>query len=301
MQWKRLYPILQHVLPSETEYLCFHPPLDVRSVLRSRLGSSGRNCIISAGGDGSLNYVLNALMTLSGLVLENIYLGGIGLGSSNDFLKPVTSVLESIPVRISFANSTTTDVGKVAYKGIDGMDVVRYFIVNASVGATAEANLLFNCANGLIGSLKKWSTNLAILYAALKTIVTYSNISVTLATSQDFPAARDSVRIQLSNLAVLKNPNVSGNLSYDQDIAPDDGLLGLNYCVNMNRFELMRVLRDLSGGTFSGKSKRHSSKVISVDVCPEHPVALEMDGEVVQAENIRFSLSSRKIKLLGCN
>lgn len=298
-RWEKIAPRLRAMLPKETKYILYEPPFPLEDTLNEYVVKNNFNGVISAGGDGTVNLVLNTLMTLHGVKTEGVYLGGIGLGSSNDFVKPLEAAIDATPVRIRPENSLLADIGKVRFIGADGEKKTRYFIVNASVGITAEANANFNRGNQPVRFLKPRMLNLAILYTAVRTILTFKNFPVTLKIKPVEQGTLQEVKISLSNLSVLKNPHVSGSYTYDQDVKVDDGLLGVNYCGDMSKWQLLDVLWDLRRGRFSGKPKRFSLKASGLAVLPEKFVALEMDGEVVDATEAYFSLSRRKINLLG--
>ena len=166
-RWRLIEPELQCIFPEDTEYILYHPPYLLAESLKHHVLEKGCNCVISAGGDGTINLILNLLMNLQGIETQKIYLGGIGLGSSNDFLKPHKTVVKDIPCRIRPEESLLADIGKVRFVGTTGKEVTRYFIVNASIGATAEANWIFNRGDQPIGFLKPRMLDLAILYTAV--------------------------------------------------------------------------------------------------------------------------------------
>ena len=298
-RWAKLALELQSMLPRNTPYFSYHPPFLLENVLDRYVRDEGCNCIISAGGDGTINHLLNLLMNLQGVETQRVFLGGIGLGSSNDFVKPVKANVDDVLCRIRPEKSLPVDIGKVRFAGTDGKQTTRYFIINASLGVTAEANLLFNRGDQVIDFLKSRMLNPAILYTAFRTILTYRNIPVSLRTKPADQGIIEELRFRLSNLSVLKNPHVSGIFYYDQDISMDDGWLGLNYCSEMSKCQMLGVLRDLAKGRFTGKPKRFSMKTKEVDVFSEEFIALEMDGEVVEAKDIHFSIAKRKINVLG--
>jgi diacylglycerol kinase family enzyme len=126
----------------------------------------------------------------------------------------------------------------------------------------------------------------------LKTILTFQNITAKLKYDDT------EKKIVLSNISILKNPHVSGNFKFDQLIKLDDGQLGLNLCIAMSKFELIKTLIDLARGSFSGKRNRVSIYTKRVNIDLPNLVALEMDGEVVLANNIEFSLIPLSINLL---
>lgn len=273
--------------------VCYTTPFNIEKYLVHLIDDERVDSVISAGGDGSLNYVLNRLMHLENVRTEEFFLGGIGLGSSNDFVKPKRNFIQNIPVRMDIENAVLSDIGMVEFNSKEGYPKTKFFIANSSLGVTAQANYLFNQGDWVINFLKNKSTDLAIIYTALKTIFSFKNILVRL-TSEEI----DQEMI-LSNLAVLKNPHVSGDFQYDQNIKSNDGKLGLNICENMDKFELVKTLIDLNKGKFSGKPKRHSSFVEKLEVKPPGFVALEMDGEVELGKDFTFSVASKRIKLMN--
>jgi diacylglycerol kinase family enzyme len=257
------------------------------------LVANGVNCFISAGGDGSANYLLNELMNLREEGEGPFFLGGIGLGSSNDFMKPVRGKIAGLPVRMDWQSALPADVGEVVFENEHGKTERLFFIANASIGVTAAANYRFNHPGFLLKILKQYWTGGAIVWTAIRTILFWKSVSTRLI----FNGLKKEVT--LSNLAVLKNPHVSGNFKYDQQIHQDDGWLGLNYCDSMSRFELLKTLADLSKGRFAGKPKRFSVFVKNLQIVTQELQPLETDGEVCLAKNIHFRLVPQGIQLFG--
>lgn len=254
---------------------------------------NGINCIVSAGGDGTLNEILNKILLIPDFKGKELLLGAIALGSSNDFFKPVEKDLQCIPVRLNFNRIISNDLGEVTYLDEHGVSRQRFFLINASLGATAEANFFFNSGNWLVRLLKKTKKDLAILFAAIKTILTFKSYSVSI-------MVNDRVRrVKLTNLGIIKNPNISGSFKYDQEIGPGDGRLGFNLCHNMNKPELLKTLFDLAKGKFSGKRKRISEYTTSATIQTDWPVALETDGEVFQGQDFSFSIIPGAIQTLA--
>jgi diacylglycerol kinase family enzyme len=279
--------------PSGTKTISYRADFDMKQCVRDLITEKKINCIISAGGDGSIHVILNAVIACLGEHAEKIHLGAIGLGSSNDFLKPFNQFIAGIPVKIGMDQIMAADIGKVRYIDEKRESHTRYFIVNSSIGVTAEANLLFNRGDFFISRMKNRAIGSTILYSALKTILTYHN--------QPVEISYNGVnrKVEITNVSVVKNPNVSGNFRYDQDIKPNDGYLGLNYSFGLNKWELLRSLYDLSRGRFSGKAKRCSVLTTGIKISADHPLALETDGEVTFAKTMEFSIIPAAINLLG--
>ncbi len=254
---------------------------------------SGVNCLISAGGDGSVNMLINALVDTCGEQMSEYAVGGIGLGSSNDFVKPVRTRIGGCPTRLNPEGVVAADVVRIRLLNPEGLEEQRYFLLNASMGVTADANWLFNRGDWFLDLLKPRFVAGSILYAAVKAILMHRN----------FPAELEvdgrQYRLQLSNLAILKSPHVAGALLYDKHVSPDDGFLAVNYCDGMSKLELLKTLSDLRKGRFVGPPKRvcHRARVVRLQTAT--PAALEMDGEVVMATSCSIDVLPSQILLLG--
>ena len=248
--------------------------------------------IISAGGDGSANIVLNGLMHLNGDQPSEIVLGFIGLGSSNDVLKPFHDQIDSIPIKINSAATIAVDLGLAHYTDKNNRLMKRYFIANSSLGVGAFANSIFNSRDHVIQLLKPRVTNLSMIYAAIKAILFHRNYAVTIGWDNR------QHNIELSYLTVLKNNHVSGDLKFDQKILPDDGMLGLNICESMNKIDLLRVMLDLKQGRFSGKPRRHAHLTKEIFLKMPRYVPVEFDGEIDWTSEINFSVCPKYIHIM---
>lgn len=262
--------------------------------LLRKLIDLGVDHFISAGGDGTVHHLTNSLIDIEGISnCTNFTIGAVGLGSSNDFLKPVNRKIKGIPVKIDPGNTSFADLGMIEFDSPDGKRRKKYFIVNSGIGVIADANQLFNKGDAVIRWMKpKWVDG-TIIYTAIKTILSHRNKLVNIRNGEIEKG------LNLSNLSVIKIPFVSGSFRYDQDIKKDDGLLGLNYCENMSRWELIKTLVDLSKGKFirSGNTKRQSAFVKELELSAKDWIAFETDGEVELANNIRYSIVPKAIKV----
>ena len=258
--WKRWQSVKQQVykeLQLPVEEVVVENGITTKELLQPFLDPGEGTCIVSAGGDGSIHYLVNYLITLDISILKNLVVGAVGLGSSNDFLKPLSKKINGIPVRINWkGNSISHDIGKVCYLNEDNTSQQKYFIVNASLGVTAKANYNFNNPGAVLRFLKKNATTAAISYTAVNTIIRHQNLKCIL------ELAASQLAVDLSNVNILKIPFVSGSFFYQQNILKDDGKLALNICHSMSRFELINVLTGLQKGKFPDSEKTKDRKSV---------------------------------------
>ncbi len=200
--------------------------------------AAGERVFIAAGGDGTVNLLLNALLN-SGARREDVVIGAVGLGSSNDFHKPFRpeAFIEGVPVRMDWQNASACDVIAVRYQNGGDALSTRYCLINASIGVTAEANALYNSRARFIALVQSISHEAAVVASALQTIVCYQNIAAELSLER-----RPARTFKITNLGVIKNPHFAGGLCYDTAIRPDDGRFGINLCAGMTKWEAVKTL-----------------------------------------------------------
>lgn len=294
--WKRWLGIRNEVyrrLSVPVKEVVIEKGVNMEEVFRSLPDLNAKCCLISAGGDGSIHFLVNHLFTLSAAQLDNIAVGAIGLGSSNDFLKPVGLKIKGIPVRINCDSGTLLhDVGLARYNNGMNSTQKKYFIVNASMGVTAEANWNFNHPNLVLKFLKKYSTGAAIGYTAISTIFKHRNTPGTIS------YANEELETAISNINILKIPYVSGSFHYNQTITRDDGYLGFNACLNMSTPELLSVLGKLQKGSFPASSKTISKLIKSFQLTASTPFTFECDGETEKTDSISISIMPHALKVL---
>lgn len=261
-----------------------------------RLVRQGARNFVAAGGDGTVHAALNALWRVKSnlsLKSEALTLGAIGLGSSNDFHKPFRATgrswISEIPCRLDFENADLHDLGQVHAPRENQR---RVFAINASVGVTAEANWNFNEPGPLVKWLKSFSTDPAILITALRTMLTYKNISVRLHADD-----RPEKEITLSNLGLIKNAHFSGQMKYDLAPRHNDGLFGLHICHDLSFLQMLSVLKALHQGKFRGRAKTESSFCKKLEIKAPQWFSVETDGEVFQTLEAHFTCVEKGMSL----
>lgn len=292
-KWDAIRAEVVKLIPGSTYEMISFSQNTLEREINKFIDEKGINCFISAGGDGALNHLINILYRSFGPQLDQITVGGIALGSSNDFIKPIKKIIKKVPVRLGFDNVKLQDLGIVQFSGHNGCSDKRCFLINASIGVTAEANSLFNSNNKIVHFLKGIEVKLAIWYVAIRSIICFKNIPARVRLNGK------EVQMSISNMAIIKQEFISGGFRYDPMVSLNDGFLGLNYCYNMNRRELLNTLSDLLKGCFSGKPKRIATKIKGLSIHPRQKISIETDGEVFSGRDIQFSVIPKAVKVLG--
>jgi diacylglycerol kinase (ATP) len=290
-KWRRFSSMMPPL--REKIDVCFlGPNVDLDDLVQTA-ASQGESHFIAAGGDGTVHAVLNALMRLSGHLRDRTVLGAVGLGSSNDFHKPFSpdNALEGIPSLLDFLHPRPRDIGRVSFNRNETA-YTRYFLINASIGITAEGNALFNTPDRILAFLKRKNTPLAILYAALRALSLHRNSQFTI----DSPGLGPTV-LNLTNLGICKNPHFSGSLRYDVPVHYQDGNFQIFTAEEMGLVERVGLLRSLSRGRFRGLRHTRSWQTRDMVVSAGAPFPLELDGEIYITDRAEFTVLKQSLRV----
>jgi diacylglycerol kinase (ATP) len=266
--------------------------LDAEGRWRADVGRAledGLRHFVAAGGDGTVGALADALChERGGVPLASLTLGAVGLGSSNDFHKPVRSRIAGIPLRLSAAR--WRDVGLVHYEDERGAERERAFLVSCSLGLTASANAFFNGGDPLLRALQRLSSGAAIVYAALHEILRGRGLAL------ELRLAGSCRRVRAASLSVLKTPHLAGGFRFDTPVDAGDGSLAVNLIEDRGRLATLGILAGLARGRFRGRPGTRHWSTPCLEVVAARPVPLEIDGEVVLARRARFEVLPERIR-----
>lgn len=255
---------------------------------------SGVRVFIAAGGDGTAHALLNALLQAPQRPrLEEVTLGAVGLGSSNDLHKPVRRSINGVPVLIDVSRAAPRDVVRCTY--VDSAGPHQAFVlVSASLGITAAANARFSERATSARLLRRVSTAAAIGWAAARTLATWHNIPALVRIDGE-----PEERVPLASLSVLKSEWLSGRLRFGHPIDPASGDFDVALAAGGGRLRLAADILALLGGRFDGRAGHRRLRARSLHVSLETEVPLEMDGEIVTARETGFEVFAERIRLCG--
>jgi diacylglycerol kinase (ATP) len=251
--------------------------------------------LISAGGDGGIHHLINLChLVYTKEELSMIKFGAISLGSSNDFHKPIT-LIQNYSYKVS--NSTyKQDLIECCLHLNSNETQIKYCAVNASVGATATGNYFFN-TNKVVQKIKKYSFELANAYTLLNLLLKPFNQTFNLQLLLSDGENIYSQNSNFTNIAILKNPHVSGSMRYDTNINPNDGFIDVALIDKINSFNLLKVIIDLHLGKFKGKAFTHTYRCTEIKLSSKQTFSMEIDGELYH----NISSADLKIKPLAIN
>ncbi len=180
-RWKRhLEPFLtKHLLKFDHKFTRApgHATLLTREAIKA-----GYRVIVSMGGDGTLNEVVNGFFENGHQINPKTELGILPFGSGGDFIRTlkIERNYEKTIKRIKSKKCKKVDVGRVRFRDKRYND--RYFINIAEIGLGAAIMKHVNAKNRLLPALVRYLTG------TFQGILKYKNIPVTL---NLFPRTRE--------------------------------------------------------------------------------------------------------------
>ena len=196
----------------------------------------GVELIVAAGGDGTLNEVVNGLMRSKLAGGPQPTLGVICAGRGNDFSGSVgiPEELDQACQLLKLGRSRLLDIGRVT-GGIHPEG--RYFINCVGVGFDAVATIE-------AAKLPRWGGFLSFLVAIFKTIFLYNHAPLATIEFGDQKIEQRSLMISMMN-----GRRLGGGFIMAPDSKPDDGLLDLCIAEQINPIQILRLMPHFMRGT----------------------------------------------------
>jgi diacylglycerol kinase (ATP) len=240
----------------------------------------GRELIIAAGGDGTLNEVVNGIGENSGATR----VGLIPLGTGNDFARSIgiPADLDAAIDLIRAEQTRAVDLVRVT------SDEVRYF-VNVSAGGFSG---LVN--EKLTPKMKKTWGPLAYLRSAAAALPELRAYRTTLAFDDD-----ESLMEELYNVVVANGRYVAGGMMIAPDAVIDDGLLDIVLIPKRPASELALVVAQIALGTHLSSKTILYRRAAKLTVNSKPGMWFNVDGELVGNEPARFEIVPRALSFIA--
>ncbi len=231
-------------------------PLHAESIAQDAV-KNGYDNIVVAGGDGTLNEVVNGILKSNG----DPQLGIIPTGTCNDFIKAAripADIQESCNTIVS-GNSQAFDVG---------MAGDRYFINAVGVG--------FDVA--VVKDLQKTrhlNTFLVYLSIVLKNIFRYKGIELSIR------SGKDSSHYQALMLTIANGICYGGNFNIAPHADPADGLLDAILINNISPFKRLKILSKVFSGNHIKSPDVHVFTTNNLHIRADNNLLLQIEGELM--------------------
>ena len=238
---------------------------------------AGYEVIVAAGGDGTVNEVLNGLMEARPVSENRPALGVLCCGRGNDFA-PCINIPEDLPAAFQVLKDDhrrMIDIGRV--KG-GNFPQGRYFANNVGVGFDAIGTIE-------VAKLPEWGM-LSFLIAILKTIfLFYKGPTVRL----DY----DDQTLTTSTLMLLtmNGKRMGTGFRMAPDSKPDDGLFDLVIVRQVSRMRIFSLIPHFMKGTQGSQPEVRTLRAARVAITALNgALPSQSDGEIICVDGTRLDI-----------
>jgi diacylglycerol kinase (ATP) len=256
--------------------------------LAANVVKKGVDVILAAGGDGTLNQVLNGML-LNNEGEKNLpMLGVVPLGSGNDFARTIsvranaTFIIEKLK-----ANSFIyCDAGKILCNDKNGNEVKTYFINVADAGMGPEVVEKVMRADRIFGA------GVAYYNSIISTFFTYKPMHVSVKT--------DTWKWEgnLRTLAIANGRCFGHGLYIAPDAKPNDGVFSTFLAGGVTVAEFIWHSEKLKRAKRVNNPKVHYNQATHIEIESATTCAIEADGEWIGFLPARIDILPACIKVL---
>ena len=261
-------------------------------LVRDNITEKGYTKIISIGGDGTNNEVINGIFTQKRFPTEQITMGIIPMGTGNDWRRTFgfnIDYQENVNV-IKAGNLFRHDVGKVTYYN-HGDPQVRYFLNAAGTGLDEFVCKTTNTMKSQgKGGAPRYMLNVA------KCLFQYDCVHVQLYVDEQLVLDEEILSLSVGNCRY----NGGGMMMMPKAI-PNDGLFDITAVRKVSIPKFAANLTRIYDGTFINKLKEVSTfrgKKIRIVSIPAHSLTLETEGENLTNSPFDFEMIPQSINMV---
>jgi YegS/Rv2252/BmrU family lipid kinase len=250
--------------------------------------AEGFRNIITVGGDGTLNEVVNGVFSNTVCPTTDVVLSLIPVGTGNDWGRMFGIPLDYEKAVNIIAEKKTLvhDIGLVSF--FNGNEKkLRYFINIAGLGFESVVVKKTNIQkdNGRGGKL-------IYFYNLLTSLLAYKN------TKSEITIDGEILHADIFSLNVGNGRYCGGGMRQTPRAIPDDGLLDVTIINGMGKFEIIRNLKILYNGKILQHPKIDGYKCKNIKVTSEEVMFAEADGESLGRTPAEFSIIPSGIKIV---
>jgi YegS/Rv2252/BmrU family lipid kinase len=287
----RDWPVISHLLDQAGifyTYVFTKGSSDATEFARKAVEEGIRN-IISVGGDGTMNEVVNGLFAQSTVPPAEVTLAMIPVGTGNDWgrMYGLPSDFKDAVKMIIRGNTIIQDAGVVTYIK-DGAQQQRYFINVAGMGFDAIVTEDTN-RRKQIGRTGK----IAYLVSLLKSLFRYSCYKVRI--EADGKRTFDG-ELFSANVGICRFSG-GGMMQVPAAIA-DDGLFDITIISKMSKWNIIRNVSKLYDGSFVKLKQVSNHRAARVVVKSDEGILLEADGESLGTGPFEFTVLPKVLKFI---
>ncbi len=286
-EWSKISKLLdQHQID-------YHPvfterPLHAIDLVVEHIGMGFRK-IITVGGDGTMNEVVNGIFKQKHIPADEITTGMISVGTGNDWVRTFNIPIDYEKAILILKKETILlqDAGIIKYQNASKQEQ-RYFINMAGLGF-----------DGLVAQKTNFDKNrgrgnpLLYIKNIFSSLFSYKSADASIIIDNN-----NKKKYRLFSIVVGIGRYNGGGLQQVPNAKPDNGVFSLTLIQEMSKWSVIISLRRLFNGTIGNHKKVETlaGKYIRIDSKPS--ILLEADGESIGHSPVELQIVPKSIKVL---
>ena len=248
----------------------------------------GFRSIVSVGGDGTHNEVVNGCIDDQDNVVDDVVLSVLPTGTGGDFRRSLglpNSALDA--VQYVGENPRRVDIGRIVYTTAAGGQERGAFINISSFGVSGHVVDAVNTSSKALGG--KASFLMGVARGTLK----YKNQPMRIVLDPDEPG-ETVLNGTFYNGVVANAQYFGGGMHIAPDASMTDGVFDVVFLGNLTTWEIATGTPALFAGTHLERNKvtLYRARIVRAEPLGDAPVLIETDGERAGQLPAEFSLIS---------
>jgi YegS/Rv2252/BmrU family lipid kinase len=249
----------------------------------------GYETIISVGGDGTLNEVVNGFFENGQLINSSAKLGLIAAGTGGDFIRTLEYPRDYAQAcrLIARGHTRQIDIGKSEYYDHKEQLRERYFINVAGFGMDGAVVDRVNRTSKFFGGF------ISFLYGTLAALTQFKSLSVSLQIDDELVWEGP-----ITAVAVANGQYFGGSMQIAPEAVIDDGIFEIILVKGMPKTKLLQSLPTIYSGAHVHDPNVSCFKGTKVKAVSTERVLLEVDGEQPGVLNAEFSIMPKILNII---
>lgn len=265
-------------------------PGDARKKVKQAILNQGRRKILVAGGDGTIHEVVNGIFDAEpGVRAQDITLGCIPVGSSNDWVKTVDipTDIEAAARALKLGHYFFQDVGIIEFEGENGPEL-RHFVNIAGIGFDAEVVKSMQARSRKGQPSGSWQKHI------FKNLGRYHSAPMRIYVDGEL---WEETKV-FSIAAGICRYNGNGMIPLPEAL-PDDGELDLTLIRAISPIQVLLHKSKMYDGSFTSLPFINQAQGHTFRFESDVPVSVEADGELLGMLPATISLRHRNLRIIS--
>ena len=258
--------------------------LSCKTDLKQLVGDAlndGFDTVVAAGGDGTVNAVVNALMSIE--VARRPTMGILPLGTANDFASTlgIPADIDAAIVNLTSGHCIPVDVVRVRSQGSE-----RYFANVAAGGNSVRVT------EELTPEMKSRWGPFCYLRGAVPVLADLHSYRIYLECDGEEMEGQDSWAVLVAN-----GRTNAGGIVVAPPASPHDGLMDVVIIRNGSVLDMMAIVGNAMLGDYLASEQVTHRQVTQLKLRSEPGMRFTLDGEVIDEEPVDFTLVPGAIRM----